>query len=161
MPFDAERLELRGEPVAVIRGLRNTEFGLADDGTLIYVSGGAFRSARWCGSIGRDGKNRSKRRRRYVIHRMSPDGTRVALDVNGPPDRDIWIWICQQDSPGVSPSASSARPRWSRRGACDGRQSRVLASDHGFGVTNMFMQASDLEASAPERLLVAITCRCR
>jgi serine/threonine-protein kinase len=151
VPFDAERLELRGEPVAMLAGVRNTEFGLADEGTLVYLSGGGLplNTLVWVDRQGREEPLEAPPRR-YAYPRISPDGTRVALDVNGPPDRDIWIWDLRRKTlerftvdPAGNPTVA-----WSR----DGR-SLAFGSDR-FGVTNMFMQASD-GSGEPERLLVS------
>ena len=84
----------------------------------------------------------------YAYPRLSPDGTRVALDVGGPPDRDIWMWdLRRADARAVyarSSGESHARvePRWKRL---------AFGSDR-FGVTNLFWQAAD-GTGEPERLL--------
>jgi serine/threonine-protein kinase len=138
--FDLARLEVRGDPVSMIVGVRNSEFGVADDGTLIYPEGGGLPDGTlvWVDRQGRE-EPLAAPPRRYAYPRISPDGTRVALDVQGPPDRDIWIWDLRRKTlerftvdPAGNPLAA-----WSR----DGR-SLAFGSDR-FGLTNLFLQAAD------------------
>jgi len=103
--FDADRLTLQGRPARVVEGVtRSTNataatahYGFSDDGTLVYVAGlgpgPPLRTVVW---IGRDGREEALpiASSMYFYPRMSPDGTRVALD-----DRnedfdhgEIWIW---------------------------------------------------------------------
>ena len=72
----------------------------------------------------------------------------LALDVQGPPDRDIWIWDLRRRTLERFTVDPSGNPlvAWSR----DGR-SLAFGSDR-FGVTNMFMQAAD-GSGKPEHLL--------
>ena len=89
VPFDLASLETRGTPVPVVPDVVTTPFGgvdavVAGDGTLAYVSGGSrrasLRSARSCGWTARAARRRSRRRRaRTSFPRLSPDGTRVAV----------------------------------------------------------------------------------
>jgi serine/threonine-protein kinase len=149
VPFDAERLDLRGEPVALLAGMRNTEFGVADDGTLIYLSGGSLpnNTLVWVDREGREEPIEAPPRR-YAYPRISPDGTRVALDVQGPPDRDIWLWDLRRrtlERFTVDP-AGNPMLAWSP----DGR-GLAFGSDR-FGVTNLFFQVADGSGEA-ERLL--------
>ena len=71
------------------------EFDVADDGTLVYVSGGAVtapaRTLVWVDRQGREEAIKAAPARSYVTPRLSPDGTRVALEVRDQ-DNDIWVW---------------------------------------------------------------------
>jgi len=97
--FDSERSEIRGTPVPVVADVFVTEnggadLGVADDGTLAYRSGGGAsvqrRTLVW---VDRQGKETpiAAPPRAYRYARLSPDGTRVALDIRDE-QNDIWVW---------------------------------------------------------------------
>ena len=70
-------------------------FALADNGSLVYVpgsvGGGNLASLVW---VGRDGDEEriAAPTRAYGHPRLSPDGTRVAIDIVDGDNTDIWIW---------------------------------------------------------------------
>ena len=73
--FDAERLEVRGNPVPV---LESAEFALSDEGTLAYLSGGRAGSVlAWVDRAGQEEPIEAPPMD-YTYPRLSPDGTRVA-----------------------------------------------------------------------------------
>ena len=95
--FDLSRLELLGDPVPVVDQVTVSERGTADfvisrSGTLVFAPGGAPEIPRrqlvW---VDRAGKEQpiDVPARAYVIPRLSPDGTRVALDIRDQ-EGDIW-----------------------------------------------------------------------
>ena len=145
--FNAGRLETQGDPVELIGDVGSSEFTVSDEGTLVYLSGGApaGRELVWVDRRGRE-ESLGAPLRPYVYPRLSPDGKQVALDVRDV-DRDIWIWDISRkvlerftDDP-----AEEMLPVWSR----DGR-SLVFGSSRT-GVANVFRQASDRRGD-PERL---------
>jgi eukaryotic-like serine/threonine-protein kinase len=97
--FDSERSEIRGTPVPVLADVFVTEnggadLGVADDGTLAYVSGsGVSVQRRTLAWVDRQGKETpiAAPPRAYRYARLSPDGTRVALDIRDE-QNDIWVW---------------------------------------------------------------------
>ena len=96
--FDLERFEVLGTPVPVVPQLLTTPTGAADfdvasDGTLVYVQGGLQEPARTLLWVDREGREESIQMpvRAYQYLRISPDGTRVAIDVRDQ-ERDIWLW---------------------------------------------------------------------
>ncbi|HZF32140.1 MAG TPA: winged helix-turn-helix domain-containing protein [Gammaproteobacteria bacterium] len=102
VPFDAERLEIRGEPKTVVRGvMANTNglvnYAVADNGTLVYVPGVMPASPRlaWVDRSGRE-ELLPAPAMNYAYARLSPDGKRVALDVREP-DADVWIWDLEHE----------------------------------------------------------------
>jgi eukaryotic-like serine/threonine-protein kinase len=136
--------------VQVVSGIRDAEFALAEDGTLVYPTGGVTRNNTlvWVDRQGRE-EPLGAPPRRYNYPRISPDGTRIALDVQGP-NRDIWIWDLRRrtlERFTVDP-AGNPLVTWSR----DGR-SLAFGSDR-FGVSNLFMQPAD-GSGEPQRLLVS------
>ena len=99
-PFDLNRLEITGEPLTFSEQipLGRTgvpSFAIARNGTLAYVPGGLSldggdRSLVWIDRSGRE-EPVGAPGRAYFALRMSPDGTRVALDVRDQ-ETDIWVW---------------------------------------------------------------------
>ena len=105
MPFDADRIEPAGEPSPVLGGVLTyggtsgsddgaSQFAFSGNGSLFYVPGGATieatRNLVW---VDRDGREEvlAAEPRAYVYPRISPDGSRLALDVRDQ-EIDIWIW---------------------------------------------------------------------
>ena len=138
--FDAQRLELRGAAVAVLKGVNVAEFAASNEGTLVYFSRVAHppRTLVWVDRQGRE-QALDAPVRQYNYPRLSPDGTRVALDVGGPSDRDIWIWDLKRKTFERFTLDPAANPivAWSR----DGRR-LAFCSDRS-GVSNMFWRAAD------------------
>ncbi len=103
-PFDQDRLTLTGPATPILEGVMTKPFGSVDiaisgDGTLVYVPGGA-NPAGGVGEIawvGRDGSERSldpslavNPSPNYGLA-LSPDGTRLALDILSQRSVDIWV----------------------------------------------------------------------
>jgi serine/threonine protein kinase/dipeptidyl aminopeptidase/acylaminoacyl peptidase len=96
--FDVRALQTRGVPVtfegmniATTAGGFNANFAVSDNGTLAYLPpvGPRIRTLVW---VDRNGLEEAipAPAMEYVYPRISPDGTRVALDVGGR-NRDIWV----------------------------------------------------------------------
>ena len=100
VPFHVGRLELTGDPILVLEGVARSpryniaQFDVAPNGSLVYVPGGAAgvveRTLVWVDREGREEPIQAPRRT-YTKARVSPDGTRVALDI-GDQEQDIWVW---------------------------------------------------------------------
>jgi len=98
-PFDAAKLELKGEPVPIAQQVSSTAYGFgrftaSSNGALMYATGGGGTGTpsfmTW---FDRDGKNLGTigQPGRYLSLSLSPDGKRVAaekLDGNG---SDLWL----------------------------------------------------------------------
>ena len=99
-PFDVDSHEITGGSVPLVEGVRAVgagggalHFSVSTSGSLVYIpdsAGGATRLS-W---VGRDGDEETipAPPRAYGHPRVSPDGTRVAVDVTDGNSRDIWIW---------------------------------------------------------------------
>ena len=96
--FDLARLAVVGTPAPVLEDVMTTTAGgvdavVAGNGTLVYVQGGltsAQRSLVWVDRMGRE-EPISAPPRAYVYAQLSPDGTKVALDIRDQ-EQDVWIW---------------------------------------------------------------------
>jgi hypothetical protein len=151
--FDLDRLEVIGTPVPVLPQVATlptgvAEFDISRNGTLAYISGGAgatpARTLVWVDRQGREEAIRAPARS-YVAPRLSPDGTRVALEVRDQ-GNDIWVWDFLRETltrvtfdPGIDWA-----PAWTPNG------SLVFGSQRGGG-RSLFMQAGD-GSGAIERL---------
>ena len=103
--FDLERLEATSEPVRVLdrvvtkpRGA--VDFSVARDGSLVYVEGPSLDAGRTLVSVDRRGREEALTAppRNYFNMRLSPDGSRLALDVRDQ-ESDIWIWEFARETP--------------------------------------------------------------
>ena len=98
--FGLDRLETIGTSVPVVSEVvtlanGTAEFDIARSGTLVYVSGGFGaappRTLVWVDRQGREEPVKGLPARSFVGARLSPDGTRVALEIRDQ-DNDIWLW---------------------------------------------------------------------
>jgi serine/threonine-protein kinase len=124
VPFDLERLEISGNAVPVLEGVRQhnfaADYALSTNGTLVYVSstGGQW-SLVW---VDRDGTHQPLMESETDLQqpRLSPDGERVAFQSRGVDGvGDIWIYEVRRGT--LAPltfGESSAWPIWT----LDGKQ---------------------------------------
>jgi eukaryotic-like serine/threonine-protein kinase len=97
--FDADRLSVASTtPVPVQSQVATTiagggDFDVAANGTLVYTTGGIQTVSRMLVWVDRQGKEESLKAppRVYLYPRLSPDGTRIALDIRDQ-ENDIWRW---------------------------------------------------------------------
>jgi Tol biopolymer transport system component len=103
VPFDPATGQTSGEAVSLpdiaVHSWGDTgaaDFAVSQSGTLVYLPASTqndafdLRSLRWIDRQGREEPLPIKPDR-YAYPRVSPDGTRVALDIVGAAGRDIWI----------------------------------------------------------------------
>ena len=99
--FDADSLTVSGGAVPLVQGVRRAiggltgvaNYGVSEDGTLVYAAGGVAtieRTLVWVDRTGRE-EPLAAPPRAYNNVRISPDGTTVALDVRDE-DFDLWTW---------------------------------------------------------------------
>ena len=118
--FDPGRLEVSGESTPVVDQVRTgNNYSVSRNGTLVYVPGGAGftqnvapRSLVWVDRRGIETPIKAAPRP-YGVARLSPDGTRVALDVRSP-EQDIWVWDLAREtlSPVNLDPAVDLAPLW-------------------------------------------------
>jgi dipeptidyl aminopeptidase/acylaminoacyl peptidase len=98
--FDQNRMETLGDSVPVVEGVGGftsgaAAFSVSRTGTLIYgpASATGFSAARVLVWVDRQGREEflSAPPRLYFTVRLSPDGSRVAVDIRDQ-ENDIWIW---------------------------------------------------------------------
>ncbi|MGQ0732344.1 MAG: protein kinase domain-containing protein [Acidobacteriota bacterium] len=97
-PFDVGQLEVIGGQVSLVEGIAVSEegqtahFSLSTDGTLAYVPGTEVeRTLVWVDRRGREEAVPAPHKS-YSWVRVSPDGTRVAMEVQERRNTDVWIY---------------------------------------------------------------------
>jgi serine/threonine-protein kinase len=151
VPFDLRRLEVTGDAVSLQDGLAaaatgEAQYAVSRNGTLVYVPAGegaaavtAQSSLVWVDRHGREEAIPAPPRD-YTYPRVSPDGTRLALDIRDQ-ERDIWIWDFKRQTLTrltFDPGADRG-PVWTP----DGRRI-IYSSQRGTGNPgNIFWQPAD------------------
>jgi eukaryotic-like serine/threonine-protein kinase len=153
--FDPTGLNVTGESVALGERVLTKPSGAADfsvsgQGTLVYVAGdmaGPRRSLVWVDRQGHE-ERISAEPRAYVYPRLSPDGTRIALDARDQ-DSDIWVWDLAHEtlSSVTRHAAADVAPIWTP----DGRD--IIFGSTRNGAQNLYRQPAD--GSRPAERLTA------
>ena len=152
--FDAASVQTRGDPAVLqddiaAKGSGSANVVLAGDGTLAYVAGTGPVSPRQLLWLGRDGSTESLGLppRPYTMARLSPDGTRIVVDVRDA-EGDLWMWdIARRGlSRFTNYDGVDGTPVWTR----DGRN--LVYSSTREGAMNLFIQPAD-GTGAPRRIL--------
>ena len=160
IPFDTDKLELTGAPVALLDGIGvrtagfNVDFSISRTGTLVYTSGSTLGSRRpvWVSREGLATAIDASWDPQGLITNiaLSPDGKQLAVELvrNGKAD----IWVKQLPTGPFSRitfgDTAGVRPAWSP----DGRDVYFILDRGGTGVGPMFVHRADGTGLA--RLLV-------
>jgi serine/threonine-protein kinase len=127
------------------------DYDVSAEGTLIY-QGTLTKDQRELAWVDRRGRATSlgAPAMRYAYPRISPDGTRVAIDVIDAEDRDIWMWDISRRTLERFTKDPTGNPivTWSPDG------SQLIFGSERSGVSNAYRQASD-GSGEPERLLAS------
>jgi eukaryotic-like serine/threonine-protein kinase len=148
VPFDVGRLDVRGAGALAVPRLLTTSsgggnFSVADDGSLLYVDApdgsalGGRRTLVWVDRMGKE-EPIAAPPRAYTYPRLSPDGTRLALDIRDQ-ENDIWIWDFRRPRLTrltIDPSVDR-EPEWTRDGQ------RIIFTSNRGGADNLWWQAAD------------------
>jgi serine/threonine-protein kinase len=124
VPFDVERLEVRGTPAPVLdqvgynAGDGSAQLDFSQTGTLIYSSGGAggLVTVAW---LDGGGKAQPLLAKPDIYGRpsLSPDGQRLAIEITEGSGTDIWIYDWQRDTmTRLTFTGNANRPLWSPDG---------------------------------------------
>jgi len=106
-PFDLERLEVTGDSVSILEGVRHSSFGLLStvdyvfsrSGTLAYVPAPEKieHGLVW---VDRKGTETlvTEEKRNYRVPRVSPDGQSIAVTIFEAPGSNVWVYDLSSDS---------------------------------------------------------------
>ena len=107
VPLDLARIEVTGDSVPILEGVRHgptgrVDYSFSSDGTLVYVPGGVVDVGRTLVWVDHEGKATPLTKAQHVIEqpRVSPDGQRVAVNIWGArgPRGDIFIYDIARDT---------------------------------------------------------------
>jgi serine/threonine-protein kinase len=144
--FDLAALETRGPARMVVPQVLTlptgaAEYDVAPDGTLVYASGRVLTARRTLSWVERDGREQDldgAAQRPYASLQLSPDGTRVALQIDDD-SNDIWVWDLTRktltrvtDDPGLDQG-----PVWSRNGHL------IFTSQASGAIGSLFRKSAD------------------
>jgi Tol biopolymer transport system component len=147
--FDVPSHQPVGDPAPVVESLRNNLnygvarafYGIAANGTLVYASGANSLGKRTLVWVDRSGHQEpiAVPPRAYTYARLSPDGTRVALDSRDE-QNDIWTFDLARSAPSrlTFDPGPNRGPVWTP----DGQRLAFTASSDG-GVETGHWQAAD------------------
>ncbi|HEX9487248.1 MAG TPA: protein kinase, partial [Gemmatimonadales bacterium] len=155
VPFDVSRLEITGPAVPVVDGVLvgpggAARLGMSSDGAFAYVTGPLVR--RDLVMVDRAGRARvlPDEPQAYIAPRLSPDGRRIAVEVDEPDlvNSDVWVYdIAQHTRTRLTFDQSGRRPIWTP----DGK--RIVYSRGQFGEGDLYWIPAD-GAGPAESLLV-------
>jgi serine/threonine-protein kinase len=148
MPFDLGKLEATGSAAPVVEGVGASGEGgayydVSRDGVLVFsaggVGGGARLKALW---VDREGKIEplTAEQRDYKHPRFSPDGKRLAIEIEAEGNTDIWILDLERDVPTrlTFHDGHDGRPVWSPDG-----EFIAFQSDRGEGPEAIYRMPAD------------------
>jgi len=157
VPFDVNRLEVTGQPVAVVQGVMGFKmsgaslFDVSDMGALVYVAGeliGTEAPMVWMRHDGAMEVMRAPRRDWRSVH-VSPDGTRIAFHLDDGRQLDIYTYEWARDFTTrlTSDPAVDSNPVWSP----DGRMIAFSSSRGLNQLANLYWVFAD-GSGEPRRL---------
>jgi serine/threonine-protein kinase len=155
VPFDADLLEMIGDPVQVLEDVRvegggAVQFDLAENGAAVYIAGGLIRAERALVLVDRAGREEPLNGppRAYQSVSISPDGTRIALEVLGSGLEDLWLYDVRGQSASqlTFDAADDLWPVWTPDGE------RVLFLSQRGGPYGLFSKRAD-GTGQPEQLV--------
>jgi len=105
VPFDLAALEVTGDSVPVVQGVRQSpngfvDYAISDNGTLVYgpstSTGGLNRTLVWVDRKGQE-EPLAAEPQSYQSPRISPDGSRLAITIDETGGSDIWIYDLERE----------------------------------------------------------------
>ena len=163
--FDIERLEVTSEPVPVLEDVLTkstgaASFGVSQTGSLVYLAGAAGNIERTLVWVDREGRETAlpAEPRAYRYPRISPDGTRLALDVSDQ-QQDIWTWDFAHETLTrlTFNPAFDGWPAWTPDGhriafgsARDGRPELYWKASDGTGAVERLNPTEDSHSQLPQ-----------
>ena len=164
VPFDVQKLETRGEPVALIENVMQSintlnsadetmagQFAISNSGTLAYAAGGVHPnpeySLYWIDRKGTEQPLLARPKTSYGWARLSPTGSALALHSRSPVQTtDIWVYDILRGIPvRLTFTGRNLSPIWSP----DGK--RLVYASNASGRFNLYMMSTDT-AGKIERL---------
>jgi len=149
VPFDLAALEVTGDSVPVVQGVRqapngNVDYAISDNGTLVYVpstsTGGLNRTLVWVDREGQEESLAAGPQGYQAPPRISPDGSRLAISIADSGGSDVWIYDLELEIPTrlTFDPAGEQFPVWTPDG-----QRIVFGLNRAEGGSGLFWKAAD------------------
>ena len=156
-PFDLARLEVTGPPAPILEDVRTSpnywsgQFDFSQTGTLVYLTGGGAASEVSIFWMDPEGKTEPllPTPRDYKNPSFSPDGKRLAVDIDEGGNSDLWVYELERETLSrlTFDEGNDHGPVWTPDG-----QWVTFASNRGGGrVLNLYWKRADGTGDA-ERL---------
>jgi len=125
VPFDADKLEIKGQPIPVIEGVYSelttgiTNYMVSDNGTLAYIPGAVEGGSRKIVRINTKGESVTLDSvgHAYLEPELSPDNKKIAVVIRNGEDFDIWIFdILRKTLSRLTFGGINRTPHWSPDG---------------------------------------------
>jgi serine/threonine protein kinase/Tol biopolymer transport system component len=143
VPFDPERLRIKGASVPVVHGVVQSissgaaQYSISTTGTLVYVPGGVQGAERKLVWVDRNGAEQplAAPTHAYESPRFSPDGQRIAVVTDG----QVWLYDLPRETLTrfTFEGNANSRPVWTP----DGK--RIVFYSNKDGPLNLFWQLAD------------------
>ena len=149
--FDPDTRTVLSEPVPVLDGVVPSDSGAAafafsDEGSLAYVGGPPLEDDRILAFVDRDGGMQplDLPAMPFQSPRLSPDETRVAVQVTDDDRSSIWVYELNGNAQGreLTPDGNNTRPVWTANGR------RVTFASDRDGTWGIYWQPADGSAPA-------------
>jgi Tol biopolymer transport system component len=147
-PFDLASLQLTGGPMPIVESVRDAaptgvgQLSLSDNGTLVYFMGPFEPRANilWVDRKGGETPTGIPPAL-YTYPRLSPDGTKIAVNTTQPGDNDIWLWdLVRKTLTRLTQGPDfEGYPVWSR----DGRSIFYTSGPVNAGPGELYRRAAD------------------
>jgi serine/threonine-protein kinase len=144
-PFDLARLQINGDPLLALQGVRGSvpghvDYAVSENGTLIYVPVGESlaTSLAW---VDREGHASvlMEDQQQYQRPRLSPDGTKVAVMISSAGGTNIWIYDLERSTRfRLTVENDNRTPVWTT----DGKRV-VFSSTRNTNDTGLFWRPAD------------------
>ena len=154
--FDVDRLEVKGQPVPVVPGVRSNaitggaQFAASPNGMLVYVPGASIGAGARIDWMDAQGKTKPLRvwPSNWLSPQFSPDGHRLAMEIREG-SSDIWTYEWARDTliRVTMDPVRAAKPVWTP----DGSRIVFASPRADKGAANLYWQSADGTGSA-ERL---------